>query len=104
MSRYWVRKLAVAEWPMTNNRIALTIGALLASTALALQEYASRHWGGGPQSFDSMLWAQVIGAAVWLALLPAVAVTRRAIAAASEVRVAQLGMHGAAALAIALLQ
>lgn len=46
--------------------------ATVALAALSAQEYSARHWGGGPISFDTMLFAQGIGAVVWLALTPTV--------------------------------
>ena len=48
------------------------VAATLALAALSAQEYSARHWGGGPISFDTMLFAQGIGAVVWLAFTPTV--------------------------------
>jgi hypothetical protein len=50
---------------------AITGTAVLgASVLLAAQEYFNRHWGGGPLSYDTMLFAQLIGVGVWLLLFP----------------------------------
>jgi LytTr DNA-binding domain-containing protein len=94
----------VAEWRMRRNRIAQVSAALLTIVLLSAQEYATRHWRGGPRSFQSMLWAQCIGAGVWLALLPVMAVARRAIALAAESQLLRLGLHAVAAFCVALLQ
>jgi hypothetical protein len=48
---------------------AIVAGCCLAA-ALAVQEYFTRHWGGGPRQYSTMLFAQAIGAALWLAFIP----------------------------------
>jgi hypothetical protein len=42
------------------------LAAAVATAALAAQEYFARHWGGGPMSFSTMVFAQGIGAGVWV--------------------------------------
>jgi DNA-binding LytR/AlgR family response regulator len=52
--------------------VLAAVAATVALAALSVQEYSARHWGGGPISFDTMLFAQGIGAVVWLAFTPTV--------------------------------
>jgi DNA-binding LytR/AlgR family response regulator len=52
----------------------MAAGALGASILLAGQEYFYRHWGGGPNSYDDMLLAQLIGVVVWIVLAPVLVV------------------------------
>jgi len=58
--------------------IAAAIGCGIVA-ALSIQEYFTRHWGGGPRNYATILFAQAIGAAVWLAFIPLIIrpVTRR---------------------------
>jgi DNA-binding LytR/AlgR family response regulator len=48
--------------------VAAMLAATLLLAALSAQEYLARHWTGGPASFHTMLFAQAIGAVVWLLL------------------------------------
>jgi hypothetical protein len=57
---------------MIKRKGIVVAGALVASILLAGQEYFYRHWGGGPESYDSMLFAQLIGVGVWIVLAPSV--------------------------------
>lgn len=50
--------------------LTTVVAATAAVAVLSAQEYLSRHGGGGPISFETMLFAQTIGAVVWLALVP----------------------------------
>jgi hypothetical protein len=44
--------------------------AICVAGALALQEYFSRSWGGGPRGFYTMFLAQGIGLTAWAMLIP----------------------------------
>jgi len=77
--------------------------ALGIATALAAHEYFGRHWGGGPLSFDSMLLAQLIGAAVWVVLVPLALLPIARRWARSPVTRRGVIAHGAAAFALPVL-
>jgi hypothetical protein len=57
---------------MPHSRITIWLGATAAITALSVQEYFARHWGGGPLGFSPMALAQGISASLWAVLIPTV--------------------------------
>lgn len=90
---------------MTKHRLLLVAGALAGTLLLATQEYFTRGWSGGPLSFDSMLFAQLVGAAAWVLLVPSVILPLwRRFPLGTSLRGREAFVQGAAALAIPLLQ
>src|SRR5689334_14355347 len=55
-----------------SRRASATVVAIACAVvaALSVQEYFARHWAGGPRSYSAMLFAQLIGAAVWAVFFP----------------------------------
>jgi len=86
-------------------RNVLSVAAVIgASAALAGQEYFYRHWSGGPDSYDSMLFAQLIGVGVWVALAPTVVLPlARRFPLDAELRRAHVAVHLVAALVVSFL-
>jgi len=90
---------------MTSSRISAALGATAVVTGLTIQEYFARHWGGGPQRFQSMLLAQMIGASLWLVFTPVVIIPLvRRFPLDGERRGTHLAIHLAIALALAVVQ
>jgi hypothetical protein len=85
---------------MTRSRLVIALAAVATVAGLTVQEYFARRWGDrGPVGFDTMLFAQAIGATLWIALTPTViAPLTRRFSLDADRRSRSLAVHAAAAL------
>ncbi len=94
------------ERSVLSARTAMVAGGLVILVALfSLQEYFSRDWSGGPNSFDAMVFGQSIGIAVWTVLaFTAIRGIERRFPLRGGRSVPTILIHGASALTISVAQ
>ena len=78
------------------------LAATVATSALAVQEYFARHWGGGPMSFSTMAFAQSIGLGVWVLIALLVVLPLARLTPATIPTPGWLAAHVAAGLVVAV--